>query len=444
MAYPTNTLQVVKTFQNHTQAAFENVCYAVKHSNKKFNDIFTKSNVNLGDSVSFEDTYFASVTKSLIPSFEGQQQRALTIQVDQAANSAFTSYAQERLFQLEKNEYMEKVGKARAATLAWDVESNVLLGVCSQCPVMQTVGGVTTPTGALHSESGPYRIFGNGVTAINSYQQLRQMIVNFNELGYASKIHVVLPSTVVPTIIGTGFSQFVPKRNDEKDQSWELGTYGGAEWFESNLMPTFYAGDAGQKQQTLTVYALGAVDAISGMTSITFSGFSTSTSNVVVPGDIITFTAASNLRMLPYRAKVATSQLVSVRVVSAADSDGSGRATVTFMMGEAVGRGIVSSFNAYQNVNIDVAVGMTAVPAQSHKCGLLIAEDSLFMAMPKLPSQEPYPSHAQYNEATGASVRCYWGNLPFQNVYGWVVDEIHGSLIHPRYSMRIAFPLATY
>ena len=134
-------------------------------------------------------------------------------------------------------------------------------------------------------------IYGNGSTAISSYQQLAQAIMFFKNYGsVAEGIKVYLPDTVVPAVVGNGLNQFVPHRNDEIAMSWEVGDFGTpfVSYYQSNLMPIHVSGNTGVLQQTLTVVSTNDPTG-QNVTQITVSGASASDANAVFSGDLFQF-----------------------------------------------------------------------------------------------------------------------------------------------------------
>jgi hypothetical protein len=78
----------------------------------------------------------------------------------------------------------------------------------------------------------------------------------------------------------------------------------------------------------------------------------------------------------------------------------------------------------------------------SHRCGGILGDDALFIAMPQLPEQSPYDTANEYDPETAASLRLTYGSLFGQNQTGMIYDEVHGSVIVPEYSMRMLIPLS--
>jgi len=82
---------------------------------------------------------------------------------------------------------------------------------------------------------------------------------------------------------------------------------------------------------------------------------------------------------------------------------------------------------------------VTVLP--SHRCGLIMSGDPLFLAMPRLPEEVPYPTAATTDPDSGASLRTYYGSLFGQNQRGMVTDVIWGSTLVDEYAMMVALPL---
>jgi hypothetical protein len=94
-----------------------------------------------------------------------------------------------------------------------------------------------------------------------------------------------------------------------------------------------------------------------------------------------------------------------------------------------------------QNLNVQVAIGMQAKVLPSHRAGLITAGDPLFLAMPRLPDQIPFPTANENDPETGVSLRMYYGTLFGQNQMGMIHDAIWGSTLVDEYALALIFPL---
>lgn len=440
--YADNILQQVQTYQRSSLGLLQNLCCFLSTANTKFKD-FNNIQANLGSSVTFDTPPRATTAAGLVASWQPAVQLVETLTCDQAFNASFTVTAQQRIFNLEKgeDEYIEVFGKSFLTELANEVEGNLALNAISAVPVMTVnAEGQSVPTGALHTESGPYRFFGDGVTQLTSYNQLAQMIMLFKNYGAVSHgIKVYLPDTVYPAIVGSGLNQFAPKRNDEIAMSWEVGEFGTppVKYYQSNLLPIQYAGTLGEAGSTLTLVSTNDPTG-ANVTQLTFSGAGTDT-DAVKSGDLLYFLdgvgSFRNLRYLTYIGHKVSANKVQVRATAdAASSGGNVTITITPALNWAGGQGL--------NLNQALQAGMQAKILPSHKAGLVVGGDAFYVAMPQLPDQRPFDTANEYDPETGVSVRMTYGSIFGANQKGIIYDETHGSLVVQQYSMRVIIPLS--
>ena len=434
-AFPNNILQTVQTYQRSGLALLQNLCCHIATANTKFKD-FDKIQANLGSAVTFDLPPRATTVAGLVASFQPAVQRVQQLVCDQANNSSFAVTSQQRIFNLEKGEedYMRVFGKSFIAELATQVEGNVAKSWDSSVR--------SQLDGTLNTFSGPYRYFGNGSTALTSYQQLAQAIMFFKNYGsVAEGIKVYLPDTVVPAVVGNGLNQFVPHRNDEIAMSWEIGDFGTplVSYYQSNLMPIHVSGNTGVLQQTLTVISTNDPTG-QNVTQITVSGATASDASAVFSGDLFSFqdgvTAQPNMRYLTFIGHFPSANQVQFRVTADAAANASGNVVLNIFpaLNWAGGQN--------QNLNNPIAAGMQILGVPSHRAGGILGGDAFYLAMPQLPEQSPYDTANEYDEDTGVSMRLTYGSLFGQNETGMIYDETHGSVIVPEYSMRYVIPLS--
>lgn len=442
MTLPTNVLQQVQTYQRSNLALLENLNCFMNVSNTRFKD-FEKITANLGSVVTFDLPPRFTTAQGLVASFQAAQQRVLPLTCDQATNTSYAFTAQERIFNVEKDteSYMEIFGRSAVAEMGANIEANLALNANSHVPVNTVVNGQTVPTGALHTESGPFRFFGDANTPINSYQQLAQMIANYKNFGSVTQgIKVILPDVNIPAIVGTGLNQFAPNRNNDISMSWEVGEFGTPPvmYYQSNLLPIHTAGNVGINGTTLTIVSTNDPTG-AAITQLNFSGAGTSDASAIKSGDLLQFqdgvSGKPNMRYLTFIGHVVSNQPVQVRATADAASDGGGLVTVN------ITPTLQSTSGGSQNINNNIVAGMTVKALPSHKCGLVIGGDAFYLAMPRLPDQFPYPTSAEYDADTGVSMRMTYGSLFGQNQMGMIHDATWGSVLVPEYSMRIAFPV---
>ena len=432
--FPANILQQVQTYQRSGLALLYNLCCHIATANTKFKD-FDKIQANLGSTVTFDLPPRFTTTAGLVAAFQPAVQRVLQLVADQSNKTSFAVTSQQRIFNLEKGEedYMRVFGKSAIAELANFVEANVALNWAS---------AVTSQLdGTQNTYSGPYRYFGNGTTALTSYQQLAQAIMFFKNYGsVAEGIKVYLPDTIIPAIVGNGLNQFAPQRNDDIAMSWEVGDFGTpmVHYYQSNLMPIHVSGNTGVNAQTLTVVSTNDPTG-QNVTQITVSGATNSDANAVFAGDVFQFadgvSGQPNMRYLTFIGHAQSANPVQFRATANAAANASGVVTIN----------ITPALNwaggANQNLNNPIAAGMQITPNPSHRCGGILGGDALYLAMPQLPEQDPYSTANEYDDETGCSLRLTYGSLFGQNQTGMIYDEVHGSVIVPEYSMRFLIPL---
>ncbi len=436
---PANILKQVVTYNDSGLAYLENLNVGIHISNKKFQN-FENVEKNLGDTVQFDVPPRAVAMNGLVASFQSAQQRFGTIVCDQASNSSMQFSAQQFIFNVR--DYMEKFGMARVEELSAKIEKSVLRNADSSVPVMVlNDDNQSVPTGALHTESGPYRFYGDGVTPINSFQQLASMLALNAEYGMPNgSPDVVLPNLAIPAIVGSGLNQFVTDRNEMLANSWDLGTYKGsnAKYYRSNLLPIHHAGTVGNDALTLTVISTDDPTG-TAINNITVSGANVSDSLSILSGDLGQFVDGvngfQNMRYLTWTGHEECGVPVQIRMLQSAGSDVNGHVVLN------VFPTLSSVFGPNQNLNQNIVAGMKISILPSHRCGLVINGKAFYLAMPKLPDETPFPTSSKTNKETGASIRLYYGTLFGKNTRGLINDAIWGSYMQPEYIMRIAFPL---
>jgi hypothetical protein len=434
--FPNNLLQQVQTYQRSSLGLLLNLCCFVSTANTKFKD-FDKIQANLGSSVTFDLPPRFTTSAGLVASFEPAEQRVLQLVCDQAANTSFAVTAQQRIFNLEKGEedYMRVFGKSAMAELANQIEANIALNF---------VSGVVSqlPGGSTNTFSGPFRFFGDGSTPITSYQQLAQFIMFFKNFGsVAEGIKFYLPDTIIPSIVGNGLNQFVPRRNDDIAMSWEVGDFGTplVHYYQSNLLPLHVSGDSGVNAQTLTVISTNDPTG-QNVTQITVSGATASDANAVFQGDAFQFkdgvSGQPNMRYLTFTGHVPCANPVQFVATANAGANASGNVTIS------INNPLNWAGGANQNLNNPIVAGMQLLTFPSHRAGGVIGGDAFYIAMPQLPEQSPFDTANEYDPETGVSMRLTYGSLFGQNQTGMIYDNTWGSTVVPEYSGRLMVPLS--
>ncbi len=432
MSIPNNILQQVQTYADAGVEVLSNLNCFIAETDRELKD-FQNKPCNLGDTINIEIPVRATISNGLIANFTGVNQPLQPLVCDQAANSANAFTSQQFIFNAE--EYLDKFGLSRVRELAANIEANVALNAISAVPVMTVNSqGESVPTGALHTESGPFRFYGDGFTPINSFGQLAKMEAFFRNYGAVDgPLKVFFDDINVTDVINSGLNQFVPARNEAIANSWDLGTYKGssASYFKSNLLPIQYAGTVGNNQDTLTLSGTNDPTG-ANITQLTFTGV-TSNAGAFKSGDLIQFDAANKLYYLTYIGHKVSRNLVQLRVTADADAT-TGTVTVN------ITPPLVSQSGINQNLSKALVNGMTVHALPDHRAGLITSGRSFFLAMPALDDQYPFPTGISTDKDTGISLRNYYGVAFGQNQKGYVNDCIWASTVIEHMSMRVIFP----
>jgi hypothetical protein len=414
MALPNNVLEQVTTYQSSGLAYLLNLNCLVSTANTQFKD-FEKREANLGDTVSFDKPPRYVTNDSLIAEFQDSEQRAHTLTIDRAANTAYAFNVQQFVFNVR--DYMEKFGKAAIAELSSKVEADV----------------------ARNALTHTYRFYGDGKTAIKSYGDLAQMLAQYRNYGATQDSpKVYLSDMVVPAIINSGLSQFVLDRNKETANSWELGNFARAQFYQSNLLPIHLAGDCGNSGTVLTVESTNDPSG-KNITQLILSGAGDKKSaNAFKANDLIQFqdTDQFKLRYLTFIGHQASAQPVQCRVIKDAASDDKGNVTINIFP-----ELVADATSANHNITSNIVKGMQIKALPNHRAGLIVGGNALYVGMPRLPEEVPYPTANKSDSETGVSIRMYYGSLFGQNQRGFVHDVIWGSTLVDEYAMRIVFPV---
>lgn len=433
MALPSNILQTVQTYQESELAYLLNLSCFVSTANTRFKD-FERLEANLGDTVTFDLPPRYLTTASLVAQFQASQQRVLNLTVDQPISTSYTFTNTQFIFNVR--EYMDRFGKSAVTEIASQIEANVAKNANSSV----TNNNPESPNfGNIDTYSGPYRFYGDGVTSISSFGQLASMLAAFRNYGSVKdKLKVYLSDIAVPQIVNSGLNQFVMDRNDDMSMSWMVGNWMGVEFYQSNLLPVQVAGTVGNNGRTLTLVSTNDSTG-NNVTSLTFSDTTANDADSVHAGDEFQFqdgvSGQPNMRFLTFVGHIPCAQPVQFRATANA-------ATVSNAITVSISPPLVWN-SANQNVNLNnaLAAGMTVKALPSHHCGLIVGGNALFLGMPRLPDQAPFPTANESDPETGVSLRLTYGAIFGQNQLGWVHDAVWGSVLVPEYSMRIAFPL---
>lgn len=415
MSVPANLLIQVQTYQMAELAFLQNYGCFISTSNKKFQNFQTMTG-NLGDTVNFELPPRIVTNDGLVATFQSTNQRIQSLVCDKSANASVAYTANQILFNVQ--DYMDRVGKSCVKNLATKVEHDV----------------------AKLAETKPYRFFGDGVTEINSYGQLAQILADYTTYGVAEgELKVYLPDIKIPAIVNSGQNQFVIDRNEESARTWMVGNFDNADFYRTNLLPVHTSGSTGELTQVLTVVSTNDPTG-NNITQVTLSGANISDFDAIKEFDSFTFqdnvVGQPNQRYLTFMGYIPSASKVQITATADAGSDGAGNVVLNFTPALCATVG-----NSNQNISFNVVAGMQIKGIKSHRCGLIVGGNALYLAMPQLPDQSPYTTSNMMDSDTGVSMRLYYGSQFGMNNMGWVHDVLWGKTAVPEYLYKIAFPL---
>ena len=412
MAVPNNILQQVQTYQLSNLAYLQNLNCFVATANTKFKN-FEKLTANLGDTVTFDLPPRFTTAASLVATFQSADQRVENLTVDKAINVSYAFTAQQFIFNVE--DYMAQFGKAAVMEMSAEIEADIAT-VCVEAP---------------------YRFYGDGVTPINSYGQLAAALAMYRNYGAAKdNTKFYLSDIAQSAIVNTGLNQFATDRNNKSANSWDVGDFDRAAFYVSNLLPVHTAGTIGEDGTVLTVVSV-VKDANDAVIQIVFSGAGTD-ADAVKEFDKFQFSdgvsGQPNLRYLTFIGHKVSSNPVQFRATANAASS-AGNVTVD------VYPPLKASQGNTRNLNFEIAAGMQVTALPSHRAGMITAGNPLFLGMPMLPEEVPFPTGNEVDPDTGVSLRMYYGSLFGQNQRGMIHDAIWGKKCVAEYAMSVVFPL---
>jgi hypothetical protein len=248
-----------------------------------------------------------------------------------------------------------------------------------------------------------------------------------------------LSDITFPAVVNSGLNQFALNRNNREAMSWEIGNFSNCEWYQSNLLKTHTAGSEGEAGSTLTVVSV-TKDSDDAVTSIVFSGTSAaSDADSVKAYDKFVFSdgvsGQADIRYLTFIGHKVSQNPVQFRATANAASTGGSQVTVSIYPP------LKASSGQAQNISREIVAGMQVTVLPSHRCGLIMAGNPLYLAVPRLPDEVPYPTAIAMDKDSGVSIRQYYGSLFGQNQRGMVHDIIWGSTLVDEYAMMVALPL---
>lgn len=412
-----NILQAVQTYQKSSLGLLQNELVLVSKANTKFNE-FNKTFApnNLGNTVTFDlPSRFYSNNTLVVDSFDGVEQRVQSLTVNQKGNVNYAINNEEYIFNLEPNDYMTEFGRDAMAELGNQIEIKVSNVITQSC----------------------FRFYGNGITPLNSFPQLATAHAFHKSFGAPAmgNLEAIIPLIDQPAIIGTGQNQFVPQRNDEQYNSWEIGSFNRVNYSTSTVLPVFTAGTLGNDGAVLTVVSTNDPTG-AAITAITFSGAGTD-ANAVAQNDLGYFvdgvSGQPNLRYRTFIGHAISPCPVQLNLNAAASSGGNVTVTFNPPLSSVPGRN--------QNLNTNIVAGMQFKILPDHKRGLILGGNALYVALPTLPTQTPFPTANKIDDTSKIGLRMTYGTIFGKAEQGIIYDYIMGYTMVPEYTSALIFPI---
>ena len=439
MATSANILQAVATYQKSSLGRLTNMYCFISTTNKKFKD-FENFTGNLGSSVLFDLPPRAYANAGLVVStFDTVEQRTQTLQVGgyDSAGSVLNGGAYDAFGNLNAANTNLAVS---AEQLIFNIDNNnYRTNFEDSC--MQELGSRIETSTAANIINGTYRFYTPGITVSNvpmeitTYQQVASALTKFRNYGAVqTQTEFFMSDLCQSQVVGSGLNQFVPRRNEESANSWELGNFNRTEFYVSNLLPIHTAGTLGDDQSTLTVTAV-TTDADGGISAITCSGAGTGT---VLRGDLAWFldgvSGQADARYLTFIGHQPSANEVQIQITANATGVAG---SITFNIFPK----LYSAAGKNQNVNRAITAGMQLKVLPTHRAGLICAGKPFFLAMPQLPDQRPCDTSSKADPESGAAIRMTVGAQLGANIYGTIFDAVWGVKLVAEYSLRVIFPL---
>lgn len=409
-----NILQQVQLYNDTSMALLENTTAILSMVNTKLKD-FQNLRGNLGASTQIELPSRFTTVNSLVLSPQAVEQRFATLTVNQQASTSFPFTAEQFVYGAE--EYINSFGRSAIANLGSQMETNI----------------------SKLAETSPYRFFGDGYTPFSSFLQIAQALTRFRNFGAAShQMKCILPDFLFPAVANSGQNQFVTDRNEQLAKTWMIGSFGGCEFYSSNLLPLHEAGTEGTQGSVLTVVSTTR-DADGAIIAITFSGTNAANDpNSIKIHDRFQFNdGVSGFKNTRFRTWTAYAPSISP-VQFKSTSNVMSSATNTVVVNLDIPLQATAGIN--QNITQDILPGMQVSVMPSCYNGLLVAGDPLYVGMPDMPSQSPFASANTRDPQTGIAMQMYHGVQIGQNSRVIAYNQIWGQVLPPEYGMSFLVP----
>ena len=163
--------------------------------------------------------------------------------------------------------------------------------------------------------------------------------------------------------------------------------------------------------------------------------------NAIKFGDMAEFVSASpgKPRFLTFNGHIPQQTLPAQFLITSDATTVGGAVTIDIRTTAETGLASSSLANGAINIDRPIVVGMKIRITPSHEAGCLFQGDSFYLAVPKLPDEDPF--FTKTVDENNISIRHYSGTLLGQNTHTYVRDVTWGSQMLAEASMRILLPV---
>lgn len=321
-------------------------------------------------------------------------------------------------------------------------------------------------------ESSTYRFYSPGIsytsstpviTRLGSTGSYMDMMAEFRSYGFVPDKAVFLCDFKTSSALcNQALTLFTVNRNDSVVKSWELPMLNNTSLYQTNILQPHISGAIGDavssgnpvllQVQTVTTQSDG------GVSQITFQpvtgNFPVSTTGAKA-NDVFQFvdvSGAPKVRFLTFNSFVGTDLPVQCRVTQDAASTATA-ITLNFSPALYFNDGSVSGYDRLKdNITAKIVAGMQVQIMPSHRVGLVMSGQPIYIAAPKIPTTAnlfvQQGVNINYNmsansmdQETGVSILLQAGTRFPSTTMEWFATMQYGVTAIPEQMMRVLLPL---
>lgn len=432
-----NVFKQVQLLTDKQTATLRNFGYPLKYANTKY-DNFTNMQGSLGNSVNVAKPFRSVAADGINPPTQGMSKRFQTLAVTQATTvkNAWDVFAD----QFYSETFLDEITISQSAAIATAIEQNLMRTISGTMVGSQDyntdVVGNNAFAGITQVGSGPYRFYGNGTTPLG-YTDFGIALQQLKAYGQLHRQYdVIMPNLALGPIIGSGVNQFVLNRNERDFESWEIGSYGGMDFFTTNTLEPVQAGTVGDEAVELTVVSNTPIpgDSPGDSTSIlVLSGAAGSDPDAVKVGALGQITTAG-IYATSFTGYLNTGLKPQFRVLNNSASTAGGQVTLT------VTPALVGTTDPLQSVTTPVVAGMKVQIMPTAIRGIIFPRETMYLSMPKLPPRHPFISGISVDPDFNFSLATFYGSVLDTGNTKLITSCTYGGMVLQEYGIAVLFP----